>query len=74
MYKSNINRQKIRKYMEHLNNTNYQFDPIYIYIYRTFHPKTAKYTLFQLHVKVFIKKNDMVGHKISAIQFKVQKS
>ena len=54
--------------MEHLNNTNYQFDPIYIYIYRTFHPKTAKYTLFQLHVKVFIKKNDMVGHKISKSQ------
>ena len=41
-----------------------------IYIYRTFHPKEAKYTFFSNAHETFLKIDHMVGHKRSLNKFK----
>ena len=43
---------------------------IYIYIYRTFHPKEAKYTFLSNSHKTFSKLDHMIGHKTSLNKFK----
>ena len=41
-----------------------------IYIYRTFHPKEAKYTFFSNALGTFSKIDHMIGHKTSLNKFK----
>ena len=41
-----------------------------IYIYKTFHPKEAKYTVFSNAHGIFSKIDHMIGHKASLNKFK----
>ena len=43
---------------------------MYIYIYRTFHPKEGKYTFFSNAHGIFSKIDHMIGHKTSLNKFK----
>ena len=61
-------KQRIDKDILALNNTEDQMD--LIDIYRTFHPKQAKYTFFSNAYGSFSKIDHMVGHKTSLNKFK----
>ena len=60
--------QNINKYIAALNNTLDQID--LADIYRTFHPKEAKYTFFSNAHGTFSKTDHMIGHKTSLNKFK----
>ena len=60
-------RQKIKKETISLNAT---LDQLHLIdIYRTFHPKTAEYTLFSSTHETFPRKDHMLGHKTSLDTF-----
>ena len=61
-------RQKINKETQALKDTLDRMD--LIYIYRTFHPKTAESTFFSRAHGTFSKSDDIVGHKSSLNKFK----
>ena len=61
-------KMKINKETEALNNTIDQID--LIDIYRTFHPKTADYTLFSSAHGIFSRIDHILGHKSSLSKFK----
>ena len=61
-------RQKINKETEALNDTIDQID--LIDIYRTFHPKTAEYTVFSSAHGTFSRIDHILGHKSSLGKFK----
>ena len=61
-------KQSINKDIAALNNTLDQMD--LTDIYRTFHPKEAKYTFFSGVHGTFSKTDHMVGHKTSLNKFK----
>ena len=61
-------KQNINKHIVELNNTLDQMD--LINIYRTFHPKEAKYTFFSNAHGTFSKMDNMIGHKTSLDKFK----
>ena len=61
-------RQKINKETQALNDTIDQID--LIDIYRTFHPKTADYTLFTSAHRTFSRIDHILGHKLSLCKFK----
>ncbi|KAF6125225.1 hypothetical protein HJG60_009746 [Phyllostomus discolor] len=65
-------KQKANKNIAELNNTLNQMD--LIDIYRTFHPKEAKYIFFLNTHGSFPKIDHMVGHKTSLNKFKKMKS
>ena len=60
--------QKINKETQSLNKTLDQID--LIDIYRTFHPKTADYTLFSSVHGTFSRIDHILGHKSSLSKFK----
>ena len=61
-------KQKINKVTQALNDTIDQID--LIYIYRTFHPKTAFYTFFSSAHGTFSSIEHILGHKSSLSKFK----
>ena len=61
-------KMKINKETEALNDTIDQID--LIYIYRTFHPKTADYTFFSSAHGTFSRIDHILGHKTSLGKFK----
>ena len=61
-------RQKINKEKAALNDTLGQMDSVDIY--RSFHPKAAKYTFFSSVYGSFSKIDNMLGHKITPNKFK----
>ena len=61
-------KQNINKDIAALNNALYQMD--LTDIYRAFHPKEAKYTLFSNAHGTFSKIDHMIGHKASLNKFK----
>ena len=61
-------KQKINKETEALNDTIDQID--LIDIYRTFHPKTADYTVFSSAHGTFSRIDHILGHKSSLSKFK----
>ena len=61
-------RQKINKETQALNDTLYQMD--LIDIYRTFHPKAARYTFFSSAHETFSRTDHMLGYKASLDKFK----
>ena len=61
-------KQKINKEKQALNDTIDQID--LIYIYRTFHPKTADYTFFSSAHGTFSRIDHILGHKSSLSKFK----
>ena len=61
-------KQKINKETQALNDTTDQID--LIDIYRTFHPKTADYTLFSSAHGTFSRIDHILGHKSSLSKFK----
>ena len=61
-------KMKINKETEALNDTIDQID--LIDIYRTFHPKTANYTLFSSAHRTFSRIDHILGHKSSLSKFK----
>ena len=61
-------KQKINKETQALNVTIDQID--LIDIYRTFHPKTADYTLFSSAHRTFSRIHHILGHKSSLSKFK----
>ena len=61
-------KMKINKETEDLNDT---IDQIYLIdIYRTFHPKTAEYTLSSSAHRTFSRIEHILGHKSSLSKFK----
>ena len=61
-------KQNIQKDIVSLNNTLEEMD--LTDIYRTFHPKEAKYTFFSSVHGTFSKIDHMIGHKTSLNKFK----
>ena len=61
-------REKIKKETV-LNDILYQLDLISVDIYRTFHPKTAEYTLFSSAHGMFSRTDHMIGHQTSLNKF-----
>ena len=61
-------KQKINKETQALNDPIDQID--LIYIYRTFHPKTADYTFFSTAPGTFTKIDHILGHKSRLGKFK----
>ena len=61
-------KQKINKETQALNDTTEQTD--LIDIYRTFHPKVAKYTFFSRAHGTFSRTDHILGHKSSLGKFK----
>ena len=61
-------RQKINKKTQNLNDTLEQID--LTDIYRTFHPKTTKYTFFSSAQGIFSRIDHILGHKSSLGKFK----
>ena len=61
-------KQNIKKDIVSLNNTLEEMD--LTDIYRAFHPKEAKYTLFSSVHGTFSKTDHMIGHKASLNKFK----
>ena len=61
-------REKINKETQALNDT---LDQIYLIdIYRTFHPKAAKYTFFSSVHRTFSRIDHILGHKSNFSKFK----
>ena len=65
-------KMKINKEIEALNDTIGQID--LIDIYRTFHPKTADYTLFSGAHRTFSRIDHILGHKSSSVNLRKLKS
>ena len=61
-------RQKINMETQTLNDTLDQMD--FIDIYRTFHPKSAEYTVFSSGHGSFSRTDHILGHKVSLSKFK----
>ena len=65
-------KMKINKEAQALNDTIDQRD--LIYIYRTFHPKTADYTFFSSAHRTFSRIDHNLGHKSSLVNLRKLKS
>jgi len=67
-----LSKQKINKETMALNDTLYQMD--LTDIFRTFHPKTAKYMFFSRAYVIFSRIYDILGHKPTLNKYKVLRS